>query len=392
MKSQMRQFDDQWLVPLVRKTRPDIAPTDEFTERVRRRVFASVPGQSKPAKGKGRRLWRFGRIGPAVAACFAIIIGVAVFLAPPEQARADFAMVIKKIAEVNSVSYTKTWSIPGHKSFSSPTWAKRPGLVRAQMEDGRVFITDFRSGKEMTIVPQTKKVFFNEAHKEAGDDILDRLSHLNVSDAQYIGREVVVGEETEKYVVRSAQGTITIWAQPQTNLPVLIKSDAPDCSYVIEDIKWNPDLSPDLFALNAPEGYKIDDPAGEASEKALIDLLNGTVAIANKYPISLDAEGVLAAVRTEAPKKAIDGVGLSNFSGKDPRIKPYWANAKRAIAYAAKLRQNGDIHYRGDIVKPGATRVPVCWWKENKNEANWRVYFSNAEVANLSDQQLLRLT
>jgi len=390
MKKQHRQFDDDRLAQVFRDNRPDIQPSAEVKERVRRMVF-DASGHSMPVQSTRGRAGRRFRIGPAVAAGLAAMAVIAFLLIPPEQAKADFAMVIKKLAEITSVSYSKTWSSPGQELFSAHIYAKKPGLVRMEMEGGKFSVTNCPAGRSMVVNPNNKTTGFRDFTPSIGsDDILDRLTHVKAADAQYAGHEVVSGVETEKYVITSGQGTIEVWTRPQTNLPEQIKVTSPNETYTIKNITWNPVLSSELFALRAPDGFKIDDPVGEASEKSLVELLNESAAIAQKYPPTMDVAGVLSILNRGANKPGIDGTGTAPSMSEE--MKLYWKNSKRAIAFAAGLQTSGEFHYQGAIVRPGTANVPVCWWKESKNSSTWRVLLATGEVADLSDSELKAIT
>jgi hypothetical protein len=170
-------------------------------------------------------------------------------------------------------------------------------------------------------------------------------------------------------------GTVDVWVDPQTELPVLVEAsmgpgEGLKVRIVVEDFRWNEELDPKLFQTEPPEGYA--------------DLTLAPTSDGKERPIGVPEDSPeghpkgMIAVTVASPEEQAEAIslGLKTYAelcgGSYPReARP---SAKTALADMAKaagipLPSSADFRLRKEQV-PAALAI-----KRAKRGFNWLDWF-----------------
>jgi hypothetical protein len=102
---------------------------------------------------------------------------------------------------------------------------------------------------------------------------IEQLRKLTAKDAERLGDETLDGRKVQVYRLKgtdlfmgvrlTGKDTAKLWVDPKTGLPIRIAVEPPPDSnektppFVFEQFRWNESLDPNLFKLEAPNGFQV---------------------------------------------------------------------------------------------------------------------------------------
>jgi outer membrane lipoprotein-sorting protein len=225
------------------------------------------------AERKGHWIMRSLKwLAPASAAC--VVAGIVLFITLGEPgARVAWADVQKQMCQERTVRFKMTVSVPGKTTDVLECMVKEPSRSRVEIEDGLVYIMDYDVG--ILLLDPAKRIATSLSGDKAPNlvsmpkSIIDELKKLGAdASAEFLGTERMDGRDVDKLLLRLGHNdTATIWADPDTQLPVRIEFDAVyrdwACHGVYENIEFGVDLDDSLFSMALPDGYTeshVDSP------------------------------------------------------------------------------------------------------------------------------------
>ncbi len=156
------------------------------------------------------------------------------------------------------------WIAPGSVriEMTYPEW-KGPGPEQVNIYPlGKPGIHIFHPHKTFAQIPLRQKQPLS-----AGSDDIESLGKFSGKADRQLGTKSIDGKNAQGFVIDSQKvhpnsppGTIEVWLDTATNLPLFIRSEvrlSPTRATVEErsDIRWNIDLDPKLFDPTPPKGY-----------------------------------------------------------------------------------------------------------------------------------------
>jgi len=126
------------------------------------------------------------------------------------------------------------------------------------------------------------------------------ISQLQEGQVEQLDEQVIDGQKAVVFVGKGRNEAVTIWADPETALPIRIEAQiGQEFSFTMKNFEFNADVDESLVSMNVPDGYTLEEKAldlGNASEEDFVESLriwaeiigNGT------FPDSIGTQSAMA--------------------------------------------------------------------------------------------------
>ncbi len=191
------------------------------------------------------------------------------------------------------------------------------------------------------------------------------------------------------FVAESENHTITIWADPETILPIRIEDKTPNMNIVCDNLQFDIDLDESLFSLDIPEGYKIQNTGIDFSNKSESDFIEtlriwAQIIEDGYFPESIDL-GDLVKIGSKFDQ-GMKRLGLTEQEQIETATK--WG---QGLVFLRFFNGQGQWHYAGEGIKLGDAHTPIFWYQP-KNSPTWRVIYGDLSVKDVTKDNLPRLS
>ncbi|MHC4146094.1 MAG: hypothetical protein ACYSUD_15085 [Planctomycetota bacterium] len=191
-----------------------------------------------------------------------------------------------------------------------------------------------------------------------------------------------------EYIVFIAQGdnqTITIWADPETALPIRIEQITPNMQITCDNMQFDVELEEAKFSMEVPDGYTTQD-AGidftDSSESGFIESLRIWAEIIEDghFPDGIALEDVVKM----GPKfdQGMKRAGLTEEQQLE--VATRWGQGYVFIRF---FKGQGQWHYAGQDVKLGDGSKAIFWYQPQESET-WRVIYGDLRIEDVSAENL----
>jgi len=199
------------------------------------------------------------------------------------------------------------------------------------------------------------------------------------------GLQEIDGHDYIVFVAESDKDTITIWADPETALPVRIKQKTPNMQIVCNNLQFDVALDESRFSMEVPEGYVIQNSGidfKKSSESGFIETLRIWAEIIEDghFPDSINLEDVVKV----GPKL---GWGLKRANLTEQESLEVATRFGQGIVFIRFFKGQGQWHYAGKGVKLGDGNTPIFWYQP-KDSGTWRVIYGDLTVEDVAPEDL----
>jgi len=205
----------------------------------------------------------------------------------------------------------------------------------------------------------------------------------NVS-VEPLGEKEIDGQIAKGFQATGPDVELTIWADPQTALPIRMEQQWRQMQFVCTDFQFDIELDESLFSMEIPEGYS-ELPSGElpiasSTEKDLVETLR------------IWAEIILDGI---FPKDFSGQVYVDDVNKNRKKFAKLQKEQKLELAmklgpgfiFVQLLKAENDWHYVGKGVKLGDSESPVCWYRPEGSET-YRVIYGDLSVKDMAPENL----
>ncbi len=334
-----------------------------------------------------------------LAAAAVIIIGVMLGInyigGSPDGASVAWADVLENIEAARTVMYIREFESSNEKEVVE-TRIMEPYYYREDVIESNskynVVIRNTKLNKNLLLFPHTKMgvigddgdspVYELRAYERLKRDFRDGTE-------KNLGRVKLNGRETICFEISKENQKITVWADPNTALPIQIEEiseENGDRRRVLRsDIKFDIELDDQLF--EPPADY------------CLLDLKTQQL----QTPFELTEKHLIEGLAVYP--KYLDGKFNTRYMGGRPLTeevrKKCKANVKKiegwsdieahkstlGCAFIEHLPEGSDYQYVGEDVKLGDANTPVCWWKPPGSKT-YRVVYGDLSIRDVEPGDL----
>jgi outer membrane lipoprotein-sorting protein len=292
---------------------------------------------------------------------------------------------------------TAYWIAPGSArvEMTYPEW-QGPGPEQVDIYPlGKPGIHIFHPNKTFSQIPARQKEPLS-----TGTDDIESLGKFSGKADRQLGTKAINGKNAQGFIIdihkvhpKSPPGTIEVWLDAETNLPLFIRSEvqlSPGRTVTEErsDIQWNIDLDRRLFDPTPPRGYTDTTPKPLAVEEQVRRISEAlriyAKASGGHYPVKSDAQYVIDDV--------CKMLGVTRWGQRNRGDK----NGARVAKVTAGMSQISKISvykpefaYYGKIVGPKDKDKVLLRWK--LDDGRYEVIFGDLRAETVTAERLWAL-
>ena len=217
-------------------------------------------------------------------------------------------------------------------------------------------------------------------------DVVTRMQDKEEFQVQDQGLQEIDGHDYIVFVAESENDTITIWADPETALPVRIKQKTPNMQIICNNLQFDVVLDESRFSMEIPDGYVVQQAGGidfkKSSESDFIETLRIWAEIIEDghFPDSINLEDIVKI----GPKidQAFKQANLTKQ--QETEIAMRWG---QGLVFIRFFKGQGQWHYAGIGVELGDGNTPIFWYQPKGSET-WRVIYGDLTVEDAAEEDL----
>lgn len=298
----------------------------------------------------------------------------------------------------------KPISMDGKGMFLAPG-RQRMEMTLGPQQPGMVMIMDAEAKKCLSLMPQQKiavvidtEKILQQVQKAGGaqPDMFEMIRRLVREGSSTTGQKVkalgtkaVDGRSAAGFLLPSNMGDMTIWADPQTALPIRIEiaGTTMDSHMVMDDFHYDVALASSLFSVEPPADYtvqKID--VGMPTEADLVTTLR-TIAEHHDgmFPAAVGMNKEFIEAVGEILKPEMEKLA-AKYGKESPEllkeVMPLQQKYQQGVMFYMMLQPANDSHYTGGGVKLGTPDRPIFWYKPTGSE-KYHVLYADLHFAEL---------
>jgi outer membrane lipoprotein-sorting protein len=338
-----------------------------------------------------------------IAAAAVIIIAVLISLNILGTSTPAFAEIVKPFLTARTASFKMTMEVEGVPTQTFDCLYAEPAHMRqTNNEQGAVVISDLQKGEIVTLSPAQKKAFVVELENMPDDEdqsqfnlfseIRKRIREAQESQdasVEFIGEKKINGITVIGYHVQKPIVDITVWADPQTKLPVEMINKSGPTTYTMTDIVFDVELDESLFNLEIPDGYTVHTMQVDASEPTENDLINmfriWAEHMDGNLPSALEMNAMMEFMQYQRKKMKEQGIEPTEKTMLE--LQKTIQKMSRGGMFVQKLPADSDWHYAGKGVKFGDADTAIFWYRPEGSET-YRVIYGDLSVKDVAPQNL----
>ncbi len=336
-----------------------------------------------------------------IAAAAVIIIAVLIGLNIVGTSTPAFAEIVKPFLTARTASFKMTMEVESVPTQTFDCLYAEPIRMRqTNHEQGAIVISDFQQGKIVTLMPAQNKAMIVELENMPEDQgkfnmfseirkHIQEAQQTQDESVQFLGEKKINGLTVIGYHVQKPAVDITVWADPQTKLPVEMTNTSGPTTYTMTDIVFNVELDESLFSLEIPEGYTIRTMQVDASkptEKDLIELFRiWAEHMDGNLPSVLDLNATMEFVKYQQKKMKEKGQEPSEESVLE--LQKTIMRMGRGAVFVQQLPTESDWHYTGKDVKFGDAEKPIFWYRPEGSKT-YRVIYGDLSIKSVALENL----
>ncbi len=347
---------------------------------------------SRPSMGKIIMKSRITRLAAAAVVIIAVVVGINHFGGSIGEKSIAWADVIEPILNARTVimdifigpegrQVVIHDEVMGSRIYRTVSNVPGTGMI-IDLEQMQMLIL---SHAEKTAIYIKLDGLGMQNYLELLQDIVIRMEATEGYQVENQGLQEIDGHDYIVFVAESDKDTITIWADPETALPVRIEQKTPNMKFVCNNLQFDVALDESQFSTEVPEGYMIQKSNidfKKSSESGFIETLRiwAEIIEGGQFPDSISLENVVKM----GPKfdKGLKRLGLTNKQQID--VATRWGQGYVFIRF---FKGQGQWHYAGKGVQLGDGDTPIFWYQPQESQT-WRVIYGDLSVKDVAPENL----
>jgi len=225
-----------------------------------------------------------------------------------------------------------------------------------------------------------------ERHRSFIKFVRQIVTQLQEGQVEQLGEKVIDGQKAVGFVGKGQNEEVTIWADPETALPIRIEARiGQEFSFIMKNFEFNADLDESLVSMAVPEGYTLDKAEldlGNASEEDLIESLRIWAEIIGDgtFPEAIGTEATMKQMPVLVQKVA--AMQVSEEKGSEIGM-----SFAKGMLFHQTLESQGAWNYAGAGVKLGDANTAIFWYQP-QGSATYRVIYGDLSVKDVAEEHL----
>lgn len=389
--------DNDWK-SLFEQLPADTTVNDEHRDRLRDQFLEARDATATPVPDHSIILQKTGRLlmkykAPHCTIAALLITGM-IWLSQGTSLVLALDEVVDNMVRARSAQFDMTVKPAGIPEQKTKAFFLEPAFFRQEMGNGYVNIADWKVGRMIGLDPNSKQAtVINIVNQPADarekrqqnqfeairDSLRKAVSDPNTK-IETLGEKQLDGRKVLGYRFKEGGLPMTVWADPETKLPVSIESTMigpPKTTVTMSNYKFNVELDKSLFSMKIPEGYKVtetDVDASKPTEESFVSALKTCSEATDEFPAGLDAVAIGSYVRKLFAKR-----GVTNDAPPRSELMQQVVKISRGFQFALLLPPEADAHYAGKDAKPGDSKRPIFWYRPAESDS-YRVIYADLKT------------
>jgi hypothetical protein len=261
----------------------------------------------------------------------------------------------------------------------------------SNMEDV-VSIIDLETGKILSLTVSRKEAAYMDlkglpsvsSYMDTLRNVISESQRSPGFEVEELGEQKIQGRSAIGFRAKNPKAEVTIWADPQTALPVRIEQVSGQTKFIFKNIKFNVPMDESLFSMDVPDGYHLQQFKIDMSEVTEEDFVEGLRILAElfdgEFPDGIVVEDYIKQLKEISGK--LKERGLSNEEETELGMK-----LSRHMLFIQFFKGQGQWHYKGSDVKLGDAETAIFWYQPAGAET-YRVIYGDLSVKDVSAENL----
>jgi len=259
--------------------------------------------------------------------------------------------------------------------------------------EGVVAIIDLQEGRILQLTHEKKEAAYIDLkdwssipnYMERLRNVIDGLQAHPEFKVEELGEQEISGQKLIGFRAMHPKAEITIWADPETALPVRIESTGGQMKLITRNLKFDVPMDESLFSMEVPPEYKQQETELDLHGATEGDFIEGLRIMAEvfgdgQFPDSVALEDYLK--QAPAIVKKCEELGLSEQEQTELGLK-----LQNYLLFIRFFKGEGQWHYAGNGVKLGDADTAVFWYRPEGSET-YRVIYADLRVEDVSPENL----
>ena len=343
---------------------------------------------------KDIQFWSIIMKSPVVKIAAAAVIIIAVLIGlNPFRPSITFAEVIEPILNARTMIYDL---IIGDEETSPPTHEIVVGSrMRRTMSNMPTvtMIIDTDNAKLLALDTQAKTAAYADIEGDLGDRhrsfikfVRQIIRQLQEGQVEQLGEQLIDGQKAIGFVGKGQNEAVTIWADPETALPIRIEAQiGQEFSFIMKNFELDADVDESLVSMDVPDGYTLEETnieLGNSNEEDFVESLRIWAEIIGDgtFPEAIGTESAMK----QMPLLVQKVTAMQVSEEKGTQIGMSFA---KGMLFHQTLENQGQWKYAGAGVKLGDAEKAIFWYRP-KDSKTYRVIYGDLSVKDVAPENL----
>jgi len=330
---------------------------------------------------------RFAKIAAAAVIIIAVLIGL------PFGNTVTFADVVEPILNAKTIVFdmilgTDDTGMVTHEivvgSRMRRTMSNMPNMT---------MIIDMDNARLLALDTDAKTAVYADMAGELGDRhrsyikfVRQIIRQLQDGQVEELGERVIDGQKAIGFVGRGQNEEVTIWADPQTALPIRIEAQiGQELSFTMKNFEFDAAVDESLVSMNVPDGYALQETdldLGNAAEEDFVESLRIWAEIIGDgtFPEAIGTQNAMKQMPLLVQKLA--AMQVSEEKGTEIGM-----SFAKGILFHQILESQGEWQYHGAGVKLGDAATAIFWYQPSGSDT-YRVIYGDLSAKDVAEKDL----
>ncbi|TSA54762.1 MAG: hypothetical protein D4R45_03515 [Planctomycetaceae bacterium] len=329
------------------------------------------------------------RIAAVAAVIIVAAIGINYIMAPS----VTWAQVIEPILNARTIVFdliigSEDSGMVQHEIFAGSrirrTMSNMPNMTMIIDTDNEKLLALDTEGKTATYADISGEL--GDRHRSFIKFVRQIITQLQEGQVKELGEKVIDGRKAIGFVGKGQNEAVTIWADPETALPIRIEAQlGQEFAFTMKNFEFDADVDESLVSMDVPDGYTLEKTnidLGNSNEEDFIESLRIWAEIIGDgtFPEAIGTEATMK----QMPLLVQKVTAMQVSEEKGTQIGMSFA---KGMLFHQTLETQGQWKYTGAGVKLGDASKAIFWYQP-QGSATYRVIYGDLSVKDVAPEDL----
>ena len=254
-------------------------------------------------------------------------------------------------------------------------------------------IIDIDNAQLLALDTEAKTAVYADMEGDVGDRtrsyikfVRQIIKQLQDGQVEKLDEKVIDGQKAIGFVGKGQNEKVTIWADPETALPIRIEAEiGQEFSFTMKNFEFDAAVDESLMSMEVPDGYTLQETnidLGNTTEADFVESLKIWAEIIGDgtFPESIGTQSAMAQMPVLIQKVA----AMQVSEEKGTEIGTSFA---KGMLFHQTLEGQGEWNYAGASVKLGDADTAIFWYQPQGSQT-YRVIYGDLSVKDVEAENL----